>query len=262
MKRQLEEQASAMVSEINDSGLTDKILSTCLALLNTAEQIEKNPGSKITFELSYTGYLSISGKVKSFYDRNRIHFSEKDSEVLRRLIGELSAAEEANNAITKKIRKLESNIRTEKETTKQNEARAEELQKELKDAAEEKQKAADNVSELERNNRELKEEIEKCNKQKERLIPESERLVEEANKAKETYAELLAYYPELERIQAALKIEGLVDVESFTDKIQDMNVNGNNLISEYDRILGSINEDIRSLEEKIKKHQSKAGLRA
>ena len=53
-----------------------------------------------------------------------------------------------------------------------------------------------------------------------------------------------------------------MDVESFTDKIQDMNVNGNNLISEYDRILGSINEDIRSLEEKIKKHQSKAGLRA
>ena len=51
--------------------------------------------------------------------------------MLKRLIGELSAAEEANNAITKKIRELEGNIQTEQETTKQNEARAKELQKEL-----------------------------------------------------------------------------------------------------------------------------------
>lgn len=82
-----------------------------------------------------------------------------------------------------------------------------------------------------------------------------QKLIREVTDAKSTYGDMVSYYAELERIQAGLKEEGYVSISSFTEKIQDMNAQGKDLMSAYDKLLRGITRDVEALQDKIDKRR-------
>ena len=76
--------------------------------------------------------------------------------------------------------------------------------------------------------------------------------------AKDSYAELSAYQTELKRIQDALREDGYVNVESFSNKLEAMNQQSEQLMKDYDRFLKNVSQDVAELQNKIETRR-KAG---
>lgn len=66
LKRQLEGQASFLVSETSDVALVAGLLTTCSALLRTAEQNMPAAFTNQEFDQIYAGYLGLAGGVNRF----------------------------------------------------------------------------------------------------------------------------------------------------------------------------------------------------
>ena len=66
LKRQLEGQASLLVSENSDVALVAGLLTTCSALLRTAEQNMPAAFTNQEFDQIYAGYLGLAGGVNRF----------------------------------------------------------------------------------------------------------------------------------------------------------------------------------------------------
>ena len=111
-----------------------------------------------------------------------------------------------------------------------------------------KKEQDDKISEVEKKIEELKD----VNERVDNFVPNVKRLIEAVDDAKSTYAEMVAYCAELERIQNGMKDDGYVDIVSFTQKIQGMNTQGRELMNQYDELLKNITADVEALQEKIK----------
>lgn len=64
-----------------------------------------------------------------------------------------------------------------------------------------------------------------------------QKMIRNVENAKDSYAELSAYQTELKRIQDALREDGYVNVESFSNKLEAMNQQSEQLMKDYDRFL-------------------------
>lgn len=80
-----------------------------------------------------------------------------------------------------------------------------------------------------------------------------QRLINEVTDARMTYADMISYYDEIKRIHAGIKEEGYISINSFLDKLQDMNEQGDNLMASYDQLLRGITTDVEALQSKIEK---------
>lgn len=85
-----------------------------------------------------------------------------------------------------------------------------------------------------------------------------QKMIRNVENAKDSYAELSAYQTELKRIQDALREDGYVNVESFSNKLEAMNQQSEQLMKDYDRFLKNVSQDVAELQNKIETRR-KAG---
>lgn len=259
LRRQLEQQGKMLVAENNDVKLVQSILTTCSALLRVAEKLMPTSLSQEAFNGVYAGYLGVSSKVNSFYSNHTVYFNENQSQVLRDLLESLHSLEKAKKDLDNKIfatqKEIESgtrNIESSKKILEGKEKRHKELISEL-------EKLREQLWKIERTIFDLEKELTDINERINDFEPDVERLIAAINDARSTYAEMIAYYAELERIQNGIKDEGYVDIVSFSQKLQGMNTQGRKLMNLYDELLRNITADVEALQKKIEMKR-KAGV--
>lgn len=87
-----------------------------------------------------------------------------------------------------------------------------------------------------------------------------QKMVRNVENAKDSYAELSAYQTELKRIQDALREDGYVNVESFSNKLEAMNQQSEQLMKDYDRFLKNVSQDVAELQNKIETRRKAGGV--
>ena len=83
LKRQLEGQASLLVSENSDVALVAGLLTTCSALLRTAEQNMPAAFTNQEFDQIYAGYLGLAGGVNRFSQFGQGYLSQNYKTLLQ-----------------------------------------------------------------------------------------------------------------------------------------------------------------------------------
>lgn len=87
-----------------------------------------------------------------------------------------------------------------------------------------------------------------------------QKMIRNVENAKDSYAELSAYQTELKRIQDALREDGYVNVESFSNKLEAMNQQSGQLMKDYDRFLKNVSQDVAELQNKIETRRKAGGV--
>ena len=87
-----------------------------------------------------------------------------------------------------------------------------------------------------------------------------QKMIRNVENAKDSYAELSAYQTELKRIQDALREDGYVNVESFSNKLEAMNQQSEQLMKDYDRFLKNVSQDVAELQNKIETRRKAGGV--
>lgn len=64
----------------------------------------------------------------------------------------------------------------------------------------------------------------------------------------------------LKRIQDALREDGYVNVESFSNKLEAMNQQSEQLMKDYDRFLKNVSQDVAELQNKIETRRKAGGV--
>lgn len=258
LKRQLEQQGKMIVAESNEIKLIQSILSTCSALLRVAEKSMPASFSQEEFNGIYAGFLGLSSKVNSFYKNHKVYISEDQSIVLNELLESLHSLEDAKRDLDSKISAARKEATSEIQRVDSKKSDLEKEQKRLDTACQQLEDLQKRLSEIQHNISELENEKKDINDRIANFEPDVEKLIHAVNDAKTTYAEMIAYYAELERIQKGIREEGYVDIVSFTQKLQEMNAQGNDLMTLYDELLRNVTADVEALQRKIEM-QRKAG---
>lgn len=259
LRRQLEQQAKMFVTESSDVKLVQSILTTCSALLRVAEKSMPASLSQEDFNGVYAGYLGISSKVNSFYSNHKIYFNENQSQVLKNLLETLHSLEKEKKELDNKISSVRKKIEAETRTVESGKKTLEGKEKCHKEMIGEIEKLKKKRQELEQTISDLETERKQVNEKIDYFELDVERLIAAVNDAKSTYAEMIAYYAELERIQNGIKDDGYVDMVSFSQKLQGMNAQGRELMNLYDELLRNITADVEALQKKIETKR-KAGV--
>lgn len=255
LKRQLETQAELFVTEQDEKKLVSSILTTCLALLGTAENSISDSFTEGEFNTIYAGYLGIANKVNRFYTSNKNVISEIQSGKLQELSEDLQSLAEIEKSHIDSLSDLKTQIEITTKSIEIAKSNLENKQKLYESLIEKKNNLDKKLSDIQSQISDLENEISSDNKRIESFGHNIEMLIQETSVAKDIYAEMTAYYEELGRIQSAMQEEGIVDIESLSQKLLDMNKQGNDLISQYDRILKNIAEDVESLKDKIEQRR-------
>ena len=87
-----------------------------------------------------------------------------------------------------------------------------------------------------------------------------QKMIRNVENAKDSYAELSAYQTELKRIQDARREDGYVNVESFSNKLEAMNQQSEQLMKDYDRFLKNVSQDVAELQNKIETRRKAGGV--
>lgn len=251
LQRQLEGQARLLVAETSDLALVSALLTTCSALLRTAEQNLPTAFTKQEFEQIYAGYLGLAGGVNRFSQRGQGYFGEKYKTLLQEQMTKGAQLQQERASLEDQLAQVQ---RQQAET----ERAAAQLKNQLASAQAEHQAAEDQsaalaqqVQALQSKTEALRAKRDKFQRQKEQFQPELDALMQEAAAAKDSYQEMVAYYAELERIQKGMEMEGYVDMASFTQALAEKNRQGAALMADYDRILGKVLADVEALQQKI-----------
>lgn len=251
LKKQLEQQAKLLAEEQDEKKLVVSILLTCFSLLRVAEETLPTTLSDADFNSVYLEYVGIANKVKNFCKENESRFDGDQCIPLNELLNNLHSLEQAKKNAEEKLAELKNQIETEQSSFDQLKENLESKQKQYNSLIMHKSSLSDKLSDIQSQILNLEKEIVSVNYKIKKFEPDVERLVKEANTAKNVYSEMLAYYIELERIQSAMNEDGYIDADSFAQRLQNMNEQGNKLMSQYDEILKCITEDIESLQRKI-----------
>ncbi len=251
LRRQLEQQGKIIAEESNDIRLIQSVLAACSALLRTAEKSMPASFSQEEFNGIYAGFLGISGKVSSFYENHRAYLSEDQSNVLDEMAETLRTLEKSKKELDEKISAARQKTEAESRKVDSGRSRLKEEEKRLEDAERKSDKQHERLSKIQQNISSLEDELKNINDRITGLEPEAERLTSAVKDAETAYAELTAYYAELERIRGGIKEEGYVDAESFSEKLQEMNAQGKSLMESYDAMLRNITADVEALQKKI-----------
>ena len=87
-----------------------------------------------------------------------------------------------------------------------------------------------------------------------------QKMIRNVENAKDSYTELSAYQTELKRIQDAVSEDGYVDIESFSNKLEAMNQQAEQLMKGYDRFLKNVSQDVAELQNKIETRRKAGGV--
>lgn len=258
LRKQLEQQAKLFTTNQDNTKLIISVLSTCSALLRAVENSMPKSLSQSEFESIFAGYLGVINRVNSFYKKNTAYFNADESKTLQTILTSLEQAAEEKREFDEKLAGEQKKYNATKaavEKVKQAlEAETEKHNKLIADEKNLKQKLQNIKGRIAT----LEKELERTDSDIENLESNIEKLIQEVHTAKETYEEMTAYYSELERIQAGIKEEGYVNMDSFLEKVQSMNNSGTELMAQYDHLLKKLTNDIESLQAKIEKRR-KAG---
>lgn len=255
IKKQLETQADLFVTANDEKELISSILKTCSALLRVAENSISDLFTEDEFNTIHAGYLGIANKVNKFYTANKDVLSGIRAVRLQELSEDLQTLAETEKSHNNSLSILQAKIKIKTESIENAKSCLENKQKQCEILTEEKNNLDKKLSDIQSQILDLENEISSDNKRIESFGHNIEMLIRETSVAKDTYAELTAYYEELGRIQSAMKEDGIVDIESLLQKLLDMNKQGDDLISQYDRILKNILEDVESLKNKIEQRR-------
>ncbi len=84
-------------------------------------------------------------------------------------------------------------------------------------------------------------------------------VLRDVKKATDAHKELSAYRTELERIQAAVQENGYVNTEDFSKKLREMNQQADVLITQYDRFLETVSQEVMDLQKNIEIRRKAGG---
>ena len=87
-----------------------------------------------------------------------------------------------------------------------------------------------------------------------------QKMIRNVENAKDSYTELSAYQTELKRIQDAVSEDGYVNIESFSNKLEAMNQQAEQLMKGYDRFLKNVSQDVAELQNKIETRRKAGGV--
>ena len=243
LKRQLEGQASFLVSETSDVALVAGLLTTCSALLRTAEQNMPAAFTNQEFDQIYAGYLGLAGGVNRFSQFGQGYLSQTYKTLLQE---QMDKAAQLHQLTQTQHQQAET-----QEVLTQLKAQRDSAQAEHQAAEAQKAQLTQEVNDLQRKTEALKAERDSLQRQKERFEPDLDALLQAVTAAKESYQELVAYYAELERIQKGMEAEGFVDMASFAQAMEERNRQSATLMADYDRILDNVLADVEALQRKV-----------
>ena len=233
LKRQLEGQASFLVSETSDVALVAGLLTTCSALLRTAEQNMPAAFTNQEFDQIYAGYLGLAGGVNRFSQFGQGYLSQTYKTLLQEQMDKATQLQQERKTLEDQLTQTQHQQAETQQVLTQLKAQRDSAQAEYQ--ATEAQKA----------------QRDSLQRQKERFEPDLEALLQAVTAAKESYQELVAYYAELERIQKGMEAEGFVDMASFAQAMEERNQQSATLMADYDRILDNVLADVEALQRKV-----------
>ncbi len=254
LKKQLEQQADKLVSEENDYELTSSLVSTCAALLRSADKVMPANLSEEEVENLFSVYLSISRKVSQFCKANAGKMDEAASKLT-----------ESREEEVKKIQKLKQKTDRLRSELADAQRQTIETEKEMKTVQKTCEATQTNLTGMEEKIRKLNEKIKELTKQLNSKTSQAgtferdiERLTEEIRKADDEYNELSSYYEELGRIRKGIEEEGYADIASFNDMLADRSSQAEQIMKDFDRILKNLSADLLTLQHKIELRRVKS----
>jgi len=249
LKKQLEQMAARIGAEENNMNVIMSALSTCSVLLKVSEESMSKNISDGDFQNLYARYLGIVNKVNSFYEKNQKYFGSNEKEKMNAILDRIKQFEnelkEVNNQldgmskrILTLIKKLDFNGQydvKENDGAVRNRIQSQNMKLQILS------------TEIEG----AKQRLKKINTDIDEFEPNIDELIRRIAEAKDSYAEITAYYSELKRIQKGIEDDGYVDIVSFNRALDNMNQQSSELIARYDKILGDLSKDVDMLQKKI-----------
>lgn len=251
LKRQLEGQASLLVSETSDVALVVGLLTTCSALLRTAEQNMPAAFTNQEFDQIYAGYLGLAGGVNRFSQFGQGYLSDQYKTLLQEQMTKATQLQQERKALEDQLTQTQHQQAETQQVLTQLKGQLDSAQAERQAAEVQKNELTQEVNDLRSKTEALKAERDNLQRQKEQFEPDLDALLQAVAAAKESYQELMAYYAELERIQKGMEAEGFVDMASFAQAMAERNQQSETLMADYDRILRNVLTDVEALQRKV-----------
>lgn len=251
LKRQLEGQASLLVSENSDVALVAGLLTTCSALLRTAEQNMPAAFTNQEFDQIYAGYLGLAGGVNRFSQFGQGYLSQNYKTLLQEQMDKATQLQQERKTLEDQLTQTQHQQAETQQAVTQLKGQLDSAQAEHRAAETQKAQLTQEVSDLQSKTEALKAQWDSLQRQKEQFEPDLDALLQAVAAAKESYQEMVAYYAELERIQKGMEAEGFVDMASFAQALLDKNQQGAALMADYDRILSNVLADVEALQQKV-----------
>lgn len=251
LQRQLEGQAHLLLSETSDLALVTSLLTACSALLRAAERNLPASFTAQEFDRVYAGYLGLAGGVSRFSQSGQAYLNQTYTTLLRQQMDAVKQLQQERKELEGQLTQTESQQANERQAVSQLKDQVASTQRACQTAEAQRAELAEQVQTLQDKLEALKTERESLQRQREQFEPDLDALLQEVSAAKERYQEMVAYYAELERIQAGMQAEGFVDMASFTQAVAEMNRQGVALMADYDRLLGNVLTDVETLQQKV-----------
>ncbi len=237
LKQQLEQQAKQLISEQNDTALIGALLATSAALLGAVERTMSDDMQAREFDRICAGYLGLSARVDRFFHKSADRLGEYRSRIDEGKLRKDQAVQ-ALLDIKKELGECEADASAAEKNAREAQERLDAL---LALSIREKE----HLKRCEAEYRDLQEALRQTK-------TDIQRLETEITEANEERLELHAHYAEFERICAAIREEGYVDMDSFLKALDQMNRESQALRKEYDTLLSRVVADVESMQNKIK----------
>ena len=192
LKRQLEGQASLLVSENSDVALVAGLLTTCSALLRTAEQNMPAAFTNQEFDQIYAGYLGLAGGVNRFSQFGQGYLSQTYKTLLQEQMDKATQLQQERKTLEDQLTQTQHQQAETQQVLTQLKAQRDSAQAEHQAAKTQKDQLTQEVSDLQSKTEALKAQRDSLQRQKERFEPDLEALLQAVTAAKESYQELVA----------------------------------------------------------------------
>lgn len=251
LKQQLEHQAAWIGAESDNVELVSALLTTCSVIFDTVNKVLPESLTSEEFDNVCAGHLTIANGIKQFYEVHIKNMNQKMGFKLKSLVEMMQNAEEQkalletqllnidmdNNELQGDIAEKQDILKQKNKIFNQNEEKKSKLEDELETMIEK-------IGALEDDQSRIQSQIDS-------FETDVDRMIQEVQSIQGTYDEMMAYYSELDRIQNGFKEDGYVNMSSFSEALHEMNLQGEELLRQYDQILKKVSLDIEALQNEI-----------
>lgn len=249
LKRQLEQQADRLISESDEEKLAFDIINTCRALLVTANKILPASAEDTMTKRIYSSYTGIAALVKTFYqDHGHSDVDEENaSDPLPELISSWERLEEERKKKETEIAEWKSKIASKQRENSERTAELHQARIEYEECVKIHKEVQAEYKEKQRRRDDLQAELTDWENRTKHFESDIQQLAEQVKYSRLEFAELQASFPEYERMQKAMEEEGFVDIASLTEKVSQMNQQGEDLRDRYEKLLDNVVADVDTL---------------